>query len=90
MQLSKVSMDRAIAAKDQCGRAVRRIVKTFLNAYFCAAAPEAIEYFRRHVRVKQCNCDHDEEDDLCGTAAPGCAEDSLASSLGPLLFFISA
>jgi hypothetical protein len=46
-----------------------------LNAYFNAAASEAIDNFRRHVWVKQCSSDHEEED-LCGIGTPGCAEDS--------------
>jgi hypothetical protein len=46
-----------------------------LNAYFNAAAFEAIDNFRRHVWVKQRSSNHEEED-LCGTAILGCAEDS--------------
>jgi hypothetical protein len=89
MELSKMSMDRAIAAEDQRSRYSRMILKTFLNAYFNAAASEAIDNLGRHVRVKQRGCGHEEED-LCGTAALGCAEDFLARSLGQLLLFISA
>ena len=65
-------MDRAIAAENQRRRYRLMLFKIFLNAYFNAAASEAIDNLRRHVWVKQCSSDHEEEY-LCGTATPGCA-----------------
>ncbi len=56
-------MDRAITAEDQRRRYSRMILETFLNAYFNAAAFEAIDYLGRHVWVKQRGCDHEEEEE---------------------------
>ena len=71
-----MSMHRAVAAENERSRYSRMISKIFLNAYFNAAASEASDNFRRHVRVKQRSGDHDEEYDLCGTGILGCAEDA--------------
>ena len=74
-----MSVDGSVAAKDKHGRTVFRVFESVLNFYLGAAAPKAINYFGRHVWMKQRSCDHEEEEEeeeeeLWTAAALGCAD----------------
>jgi hypothetical protein len=57
-----MAMDSSISAEDQSGRKVFSEFQAVQNFYVNAAASEAIDYPRRHIRVKQGDCDHFRKD----------------------------
>ena len=61
MELGKVSVDGSVATEDQSSRIVVSVFQIVLDFYLNAAASEAIDYFGRHVWMKQRSGDHAEE-----------------------------